>query len=243
MPKICGVQQSVDSLESGGAMPYRLRTKSPTFCVVSEVKPFTAAQFSQYCADAFGRWSKVCGVNFTETTDRRSATFIIRTHDFQDGPSGVLADCQLPTGVPQQVMRLDVQSRWVASLNPPSGSTDVIAVLAHEMGHGIGFVHFPLALPVELMEPYYRAGLRDPQPVEVDIAAKAYGPPKVTPVTPPPPVTPLGDSLGVELIIGKITEEVAQIERLNFTSGGRKYTANGQAKRVKDNQIVTGDLE
>jgi hypothetical protein len=237
----CGVAEAFETKEVGQT-PRLMRTKTPTWCLQGSLRQFTDAQLRQYIADCCGNWEAVSGLVFSETTDRSRANIIILDHDFGDGPAGVLADAQLP-GPAQQVLRFGREGIFVASGNPPKGTIDIIAVGTHEIGHIIGHYHLPSGGEVDLMEAHYRPGLRTPQKTESAMARSWYGPPKVTPVAPPPPVTPLGDSLGVELIIGKITEEFAQIERLNFTSGGRKYTANGQAKRVRDNQIVTGGLE
>ncbi len=78
---------------------------------------------------------------------------------------------------------------------------------------------------------------------EIGMAVKVYGAAKNKPSTPPPPVPPLGDSLGVDLVIGKMTEEFAEIERFAFVSGGRKYLATGKANRVQPDKFMAGGLE
>lgn len=209
----CGVAEQLATKDLP-AEAARMPTNRPTWCLQAEIRPFTDAQARQYLADAFARWSKVCNVVFSETSSPGNANFVITEHDFGDGPSGVLADCQLPYGG-QQRMRLDRQGRWVVSTNPPSGSVDLIAVAAHEMGHGIGLSHLPTGGLVDLMEPFYRPGLRDPQAAETAMVVQLYGEPKVS-QPPTTPVTPLGDSLGVELFI---------------RAAGQEWVAKGEAKK------------
>lgn len=198
----------------------KLGTLTPSWCLQAEIRPFTDAQTRQYLADAFGRWSKVCGVTFRETTDARTANFVILSHDFRDGPAGVLADCQLPWGG-QQRMRFDVQTRWVASINPPAGSIDIIAVASHEMGHGLGLEHLPLGGQVDLMEPFYRPGLRDPQAAETALVVRMYGEPKKKAADPPP--GPTGKGPRAKIIV---------------TMDGRTWEAEGNLRDAGTQQVV-----
>lgn len=198
-----------------GAITYKLANQRPKFCVQATPPHITREQLIAACMEAFGRWSAVCDVVFAPTDDANAAQFLVFTHPF-DGPSGVLADCALPSpGMRQQEMRIDPSERWVISDNPPPGSLDLLAVLCHEIGHGIGLQHFPSGPPPELMEPVYNASIVRPQATEAAYASKLYGPPQTQPT--PTPVPPLGDSIGVDLIL---------------TQGNVRYRAQGNAKRV-----------
>lgn len=198
-----------------GAITYKLANQRPSFYVQDAPPHITRNDLIAACVEAFGRWSAVCDVVFSPTDDPDAAQFLIFTHQF-DGPSGVLADCALPSpGMRQQELRIDPSERWVISDNPPAGALDLLAVLCHEIGHGIGLQHFPSGPPPELMEPIYNAAIVRPQATEAAYAAKLYGLPQTQ--TPPTPVPPIGDSIGIDLII---------------TQGNARYEAKGTAKRV-----------
>lgn len=146
-----------------GAVTYKLANQRPKFYVRSCPPQFTVPQFVAACVEAFGRWSAVCDLVFTPTDDPAACQFRIFSHKF-DGPSGVLADCQLPSpGLSPQDMRIDPTERWVASDNPAAGTINLYAVLCHEMGHGIGLTHLPSNPPPDLLEPTYRADVNRPQ--------------------------------------------------------------------------------
>lgn len=197
-----------------GAVTYRLPTNRPTFCLRATLPGIGSAALLAACMDAFARWTEVCDVTFTETQDQNAAQFLIVDHAF-DGPSGILADCMLPSpGLRQQRMRLDRNENWVIATNPPQNRIELRAVLCHEMGHGIGMMHLPVGPPPDLMEPSYRPTIIGPQATEAAMMAKLYGPPKTTPID---PNAPPGESLGVEIIIRQ-----AQAT----------YKATGTAKRI-----------
>lgn len=210
----CGMREQFGE----GAITYKLSNQRPTFYVQDSPPHIQRDQLVAACIDAFGRWSNVCDVIFVPTNDSSAAQFLIFTHQF-DGPSGILADCEFPSpGLRQQSMRIDPTERWQISDNPASGYLDLLAVLCHEMGHGIGLAHFPSGPPAELMEPIYTPSVVRPMQTEAAYAAKLYGLPQ-TKIPPTPPASPpLGDSLGLELII--------------TGPKGEKYKATGKANRV-----------
>lgn len=195
---------------------YKLANQRPKFCVQTTPPHISRDDLIAACLEAFGRWSAVCDVIFAPTDDANAAQFTVNTHTF-DGPSGILADCELPSpGLAQQAMRIDPSEQWVVSDNPPMGALDLLAVLCHEIGHGIGLQHFdPNTPPPELMNPIYNPRIVKPQAGEIAFVQKLYGLPQTQPA--PSPVPPVGDSLGVALII---------------TQGNVKYRATGKANRV-----------
>ena len=199
-----------------GAITYRLANQRPKFYVRACPPQYTKAKFTDACMEAFGRWSEVCDLVFTPTDDPNSAQFVIFTHQF-DGPSGILADCMFPSpGLRQQDMRLDPSEKWDTQI-------DLRAVLAHEMGHGIGIAHLPSMPPPDLMQPVYDPAVTHPQEAESAIARKLYGRPQATPA--PSPTPPIGDSLGLELVI---TQQ--NLVTVNYSRGTQKYKASGTAK-------------
>lgn len=208
--EFCGITERFGD----GAVTYKLANQRPKFCVREGLPGIPRDQLIAACVEAFGRWSAVCDLIFTPTDDPHAAQFVIFAHQF-DGQSGVLADCQLPSpGLTPQDMRLDLSERWIVSDVPPPGRINLVAVLCHEMGHGIGLQHLPSNPPPDLLEPVYRADINRPQATESAIVQKWYGLPQV--VT-PPSTPPLGDSLVVDLII---------------TQGTTEYRAQGKANRV-----------
>ncbi len=199
----CGIRAQFGD----GSAQQKLRNQRPKFYVKSCPPQFKRDDFIGHCIEAFGGWSNVCDLIFAPTNDESSAQFVIFTHQF-DGPSGILADCEFP-GPVQQSIRIDPTEKWTPQF--------VVPVLRHEMGHGIGIPHFdPAVPPPELMNPFFNPAITTPQPGEISFVQKYYG---VSPVTPPTPVIPIGDSLAVEMIITGRT--------------GEKYQAKGTAKRIQ----------
>ncbi len=134
-------------------------------------------------AEAFRRWSAVSGCTGTETTNPAEADLVIQTVPL-DGPSSVLADCELP-GPRVQRMRVDTTERWTLVDGPgvPSNQIDLTRVLTHELGHFWGVGHISAG---NLMAPTYST--RIDRPVRGDTAEMVarYGPPVVVSPTQPP---------------------------------------------------------
>ena len=212
MARHCGIAEQFATKDAEQAQAL-LRTKRPKWCLQGKLRQFTDNQLRQYIADACGYWSEQCDLVFTETNDRAAADIVIEDHDFGDGPGGVLADAQLP-GPRQQLMRIGREGNFVASSNPPSGTTDIVAIICHESGHIIGFYHLPSGGDLDLMEAFYRAGLRKPQRAESAMARQWYG----APVARAPPSDPTKPT-------GKVIIEVTAIV------DGVEYVAKGEAKR------------
>jgi hypothetical protein len=101
--------------------------------------------------------------------------------------------------------------------NPPNGWIDFYRMMLHELEHAHGLGHKPASIQVPaLISPIYSPVMRHLQPADKGELVRRYGAPK-PPIT-PTPVPPLGDSLGVELLI--------------TGADGRKFNAKGTAKRV-----------
>lgn len=202
-----------------GSVIYKLADQRPKFFVESGLPGISREDLIAACLTAFGRWSEVCDVIFTPTDDRSAAQFVITTHQF-DGPLGILADCELPApNLRPQTMRIDPSEKWQIADNPAQGYLDLLAVLCHEIGHGIGLQHFdPAVPPPELMNPVYSVRIVKPQPGEIAFVQKLYGKPQLPPPAPPGPTPPTGD-------------DAFDVD-LQFSHGDVRYRAQGKAHRV-----------
>lgn len=121
-----------------------------------------------------------------------------------DGKSGVLADCEIPVGnVSANTslrMRLDDSENWVLADNPAAGTIDLYRVVLHELLHGHGLGHKPASIQAPaLIAPVYSPLLKHLQKADKDELVRRYGTPQQPPL--PPEVPPIGDSVGVEVII------------------------------------------
>jgi hypothetical protein len=118
-------------------------------------------------AQAFGLWSNVARVRPVEVPDGGAGSFVgnmrqlwaIGNHGDGfpfDGPGGVLAHCFYPPPVNAGAIagdcHFDDAENWVT---PALGGVgiDVVTVMAHEIGHGLGLAHS--ADPNALMFPFY----------------------------------------------------------------------------------------
>lgn len=134
-----------------------------------------------------------------------------------DGPSGVLADCQIPVGnvsvdQTQLLMRIDDSEAWGLFANPPANKIDFYRVVLHELLHGHGLGHKPANInEAALIAPMYDRNIRNLQAADKAELQRRYGPAKA-PATPPtaPPSTP-GDrpQAKVQVVIDGVTWEAA----------------------------------
>lgn len=109
-----------------------------------------------------------------------------------DGPSGVLADCQIPVGNvnPSTVlrMRFDDTEGWVISETPGQGQIDFYRVFLHEAEHAHGLGHKPANIAAAaLIAPIYSRTIRSLQPADIAEFVRRYGAPTVAPPVAPPP--------------------------------------------------------
>jgi len=126
---------------------------------------------------AFAAWSKVANVSGRQMVSGESPDLVIRCAQM-DGPGKVLGETQLP-GPATQLMTLDMGEDW--------RSTNLLAVITHELGHFWGLGHAPQQSPA-LMAPYYRDSVVAPNGWDVSQMVGLYGPP--VPVAPSEPDLP-----------------------------------------------------
>ena len=138
--------------------------------------------FRKVFRSACDSWEAVCGIEFVEVDSRES--FVVTTMSQQ--PGGVLADCTLPYQFPVR-MRIDATEPWGTGRPIPSNRIDLLIVLMHEIGHGLGLDHGGDSLMKPMYDPRMEIG-----PWERQLVVQAYGPPK--PKKPTPPVDPVANA-------------------------------------------------
>ncbi|TMR27375.1 matrilysin family metalloendoprotease [Nonomuraea zeae] len=115
--------------------------------------------------EAFGKWSAVTPLTFTEVTAQGDIRVGWYSGDHGDGfafsgPGGVLAHCFYPPpngGAIAGDCHFDEAETWSVNL-PPIG-IDLCTVALHELGHGLGLAHS--AVQSSVMYAYYGGPLRD----------------------------------------------------------------------------------
>lgn len=153
---------------------------------------------------AFEVIPKFCGLVATETTDADGANILLsagrgRRVGF-DGPSGILAFCELPCGSnPQQCdLVYDLDEAWLAD-NTISGGILYFNVCLHELIHGLGVPHGPAG---NIMAPTYQRNLNSLGPWDIAELQRRYGPPRITPPDEPPGTATLVDVRSLRLFAG-----------------------------------------
>lgn len=224
---VCGVTDA----ELARATNAMWRTKDLTYAIIGFLPAFTQAEYRSIVRSVFNDWEAVCGIRADESQSTQANIIISagrgRRVNF-DGPSGVLAWCELPVGSnPRQVrLMMDLDETWVEQGN----GIHVPNVLCHELGHGLGLDHITSAKA--LMNPTYDRNV--PKPLSPDIAqvVSRYGSPRprtvpqptptpepLPPSTPPTPVpqtpttpgrTPITLTVGNQMLYRGYLEDVVK---------------------------------
>lgn len=131
------------------------------------------------CCDA---WSAVCGIKFQRVTDPGEAHIVMNKGRGQsagfDGPSGILAWCEIPQGNAfqgQLQLRWDLEELWVDDAT--ANGIQLMNVTCHELGHGIG--HYHNNVQAQLLNPIYNARIGVPQSYDIQEAQSRYGKPVI----------------------------------------------------------------
>ena len=148
--------------------------------VQQRLPQFDDDAYREIIKEAFSGWESVCGIRFLE--DDRSGYGGIEFGLYpQAQPGGVLADCQLPNATTRPSdwldLRMDHSEAWTVSRNPPANRIDVVRVICHEAGHGIGISHITNG---NLMAPMYSARIGAPQAGDIEQARARYGMPRAS---------------------------------------------------------------
>lgn len=150
-------------------------TTDITYCITGFIPQLTQAEYRNAVRRAFDSWEAVCGLRADEVQGTGGNLILQvgrgRRNNF-DGPSGVLAWCEIPCGnVRQCQLRMDLDEKWTDKVDQPGIFVD--AVLAHEIGHGIGIYHIESGKA--LMNPTYSRGVDKPMPLDVSQGLMRYG--------------------------------------------------------------------
>jgi hypothetical protein len=170
-----------------GTALFVIEEHRPTYYVEGTLPGFSNADMMDVVGTMLNKaWGSHLDVKGTAVTNPAKANLLVVCTRL-DGRGLVLGDCELPRkGVFQQRMRLDVSEDLVLAVNAPPGKQDLQAIVNHEGGHFLGYQHWAVGAPKELMEPAIQRGLRDPQPTEIAWGVKLIG--AAIPDESPPPV-------------------------------------------------------
>jgi matrix metalloproteinase-14 (membrane-inserted) len=187
----CGCKEY---LIENASNPNKWGLKNLTYFIKSRDGDLLATEWDQGIRTAFDNWSEVVPLIFTKVDKSSEANIILDTSsskaDDFDGPSGVLAWCQLPPTPNykgQILCKFDLSETWV--LNNPNQGILLVNVACHELGHGLGLVHSNQNSA--LMAPYYSTSKAKPQKVDdIPRIQALYGTVNTPTPTPTPVPTP-----------------------------------------------------
>jgi hypothetical protein len=163
---------------------------------------------------AFDYGEAVCNIKLTQVNSAQNADILIDAgqgpRDEFDGPSGVLAWCELPPSpnfLGQIQSKFDADENWL-SVGKQGNGIRIVNVACHEIvGHGLGLPH--TNVPNSLMNPIYNVKIDRPQTWDIQQLVARYGKPLAqptpTPIPPtnPPPVNPPTPVGGLVIRISK----------------------------------------
>lgn len=173
----CGFPDTAEFVAQGNKWP----TNALTYGFQNFSTDLTQAQVRTAIAQAFGLWSAVTPLTFTEiafaSNPHIKISFVSGNHgdgsNF-DGPGGVLAHAYYPppnNGDLAGDAHFDEAETW--SVNLPATGIDLVTVAAHEFGHSLGLAHSTVA--GALMYPYYGGPHRNLEADDIAGIRAIYG--------------------------------------------------------------------
>lgn len=164
------------------------------------------------------------GITFELFTPSLSANIVCKLARL-DGPSGVLADCQIPSpnadpANTQLQMRIDTGEAWgYFTSDRVNGVIDFGRTWLHEFLHGIGLGHQPVSIQKPaIIQPMYNPLLWLLQDTDKGEIVRRYGGAVARPKPPAPTVPPTG--VPTEILV----------KRLELQAFGETYVCSGPAK-------------
>lgn len=207
--RLCGV----DDRQGIGESRCRWPLPDITWALKADLPPFPRSSLVGAIEQAWKYWADVCGIRPRMVSTAANIEIGIQTIS----PGGVLADCELPCAVNMRQscrMRIDTAEAWVIAQNPPANKVDLVRVICHELGHGLGCPH--LSGP-NLMAPTYSRDIRQPQRDDIAWMVGTYGLPTAPVPEPVPPTTE-----GIKELVSFLTDSSGRLlVRVNGTLFGQ----------------------
>ena len=177
--RFCAHQGSSAPIGAGGLPKWP--HKRITWRVISPLPQFTLDAYRDAIREAFERWAAVCGIDPVEVVEKNTRANI-EFKLIREMPGGKLAECYLPYPGISPVDSLDCNvdaaegKAWTISDNPPTNRIDLVRVLTHELGHGLGVSHLGEQSGA-IMAPFYSSRIGWPQAGDTAEVVARYGPP------------------------------------------------------------------
>lgn len=185
----CGVPHSYLSLMAQEYIRPQWSKTSLTWSVAGNLPGLTLEMLNTIYAEAWEAWVAVCGI--TAARILIQGADVNKTTGRIDGPGGVLAWSELPSGDDRPLtQRYDNSESWDQNF--------LRVVASHEIGHALGLPHLARG---NLMQPTYDPTITKPQAGDIAEIQRRYGPPKTRPV--PEPAPPLNPGAADKILLWK----------------------------------------
>jgi hypothetical protein len=155
----------------------------------TSVGGLSAADCKDAITEALKEISSCCDIRHEYVANANGANIKIISQRL-DGPSGVLADMQIPftnahPDSTQLTGRIDDSERYVLADNPPNGTIDFYRMILHELEHAHGLGHKPASIQSPaLIAPIYSLAIRHLQKADIDELVRRYDTPQQAPQPP-----------------------------------------------------------